>query len=109
MAIEKNEGENVRVEFAGNAFHNELHSEQMEKMNMSPEAQRYSDMLAENERMLGQIKEHAMRVADSVSASLMNLPERVQRDFIDSIAKYNDNDDLVYARVRNNYEKRANA
>jgi hypothetical protein len=109
MAIEKNEGENVRVEFAANAFHNELHAEQMAEKNMSPEAQRFSDMLAENERMLAQIKDHAMRVADSVSTSLMQLPESVQRDFINSIAKYDDSNDLVYARVRKNYENRNNA
>ncbi len=105
MAIEQNKGELAGIESnSSSAFQNELHTERFDKM--TPEAQRFAEMLKENEMMVEQIKAHAFAVADNVSTSLDRLPASVQQDFIEKISQYNDPHDLVYARVRQNYENK---
>ena len=106
MAIDQNKGELAGIESfsTGNAFHHELQTERQERM--SPEAQRCAEMLKENDLMVEQIKAHAFTVADNVSTSLNRLPESVQRDFINHIAQFNGKHDLVYDRVRQNYENK---
>ncbi|CAN5341033.1 hypothetical protein BH11CYA1_BH11CYA1_26800 [soil metagenome] len=116
MAIENNEIEVSRVESSHNhKFHQELQAESMidpraesgDKTN--PEAMRIREMLAANERMIEQIMAHGFQVADKCSESIERLPANVQRDFMTSIAKFNEPTDLVYNRVRANYEKSQNA
>jgi hypothetical protein len=117
MAIENNEIEVSKVESTHNhKFHQELQAEPMsdtrseaasEKNN--PEAMRIREMLAANELMIEQIKAHAFQVADRACESIERLPFHVQREFMTSISKFNEPTDLVYNRVRANYEKSQNA
>ncbi|MDP3508167.1 MAG: hypothetical protein Q8T09_09280 [Candidatus Melainabacteria bacterium] len=117
MAIENNEVEVSKVESTHNPkFHEELQAETMldprpesaaEKNN--PEAMRICEMLAANELMIAQIKNHAFQVADRACESIGRLPYNVQREFMNSISKFNEPNDLVYNRVRETYEKSQNA
>lgn len=86
------------------AFINELH----ESPAGSPEAQRYAEMIRENDRIIERVKASAMDVADNVSRSLFALPKSLQEQFMASIAHRNEPEDLVYARVRENYDNRYN-
>jgi hypothetical protein len=119
MAIENNEVAVNKVDSIQNhnpKFHQELQAETMldprpelaaEKNN--PEAMRIREMLAANELMIAQIKNHAFQVADRACESIHRLPYHVQREFMNSISKYNEPDDLVYNRFRATYEKSQNA
>ena len=117
MAIENNEVEVSKVESTHNhKFHQELQADTMvdtrsesaaDKNN--PEAMRIREMLAANELMIEQIKNHAFQVADKACESIERLPYHVQREFMNSISKFNEPTDLVYNRVRANYEKSQNA
>ncbi len=117
MAIENNEVEVSKVESTHNhKFHQELQAETMvdprtesaaDKNN--PEAMRIREMLAANELMIEQIKTHAFQVADKACESIDRLPYHLQREFMNSISKFNEPTDLVYNRVRANYEKSQNA
>lgn len=109
MAIENNEIEVERVESNHNPkFHQELQAESMAESaadKNNPEAMRIREMLQANERMIEQIMTHGFQVADRASESIERLPFHMQREFMASIAKFNDPTDLVYNRVRANYEK----
>ena len=102
MAIDstKDNGEKFEANVT-TAFHTELH----EALPHS-EAARCAEMLKENEKLVERIKTQALDVADNVCSSLFALPRHVQDSFIASIEQYNDRHDLVYARVRENYERK---
>lgn len=104
MAIDSTKDGNEKLEarITSSAFISELHDSPINNL----EAARCAEMLRENERMVERIKAQAMEVADNVCKSLFGMPRHVQDNFIASIEHYNDKNDLVYARVRDNYERK---
>jgi hypothetical protein len=104
MAIDSTKDGNERLEarLTSSAFISELHESPINNI----EAARCAEMLRENERMVERIKAQAMDVADNVCKSLFGMPRHVQDNFIASIEHYSDKHDLVYARVRDNYERK---
>lgn len=111
--VEVREVEVSRVESNHNPkFHQELQAESMAESaadKNNPEAMRIREMLLANERMIAQIMTHGFQVADRASESIARLPFHMQREFMASIAKFNEPTDLVYNRVRANFEESQNS
>lgn len=54
-----------------------------------------------NERV---VMNYSEQLVAHFSNTLFNLPEKVQRDFIDSISVFNDRNDVIYNGLRQKYE-----
>ncbi|MBN9394134.1 MAG: hypothetical protein J0H83_02735 [Candidatus Melainabacteria bacterium] len=83
---------------ATSSFHAELHLDQTNPL----EQAKLLDMVRENDKNIESIRKQADQCADRVCQSLFKLPISHQEEFYASISKFDDKDDLVYARVRQN-------